>query len=240
MDLCLSSVTRGTRVPQGVCVCWFAQRSLYQQLDRGCSIKCQHLEQQGSGASTPELTKCPNPAPGSFHTIHENICIHIETQGGTFVCVGSDCCAVLAQTCVYLNAFWMSMSLLGIQGWPCYRLSTVAWSPNSLAFIRLPNSETPYHLEMIWAFIVKTLHFFVIWTTTGCDAKAGKNSLQTQICCHISPIFIQAERWMWQEKLFLQSSWIILHQETAGKEKLLEKDLEIRNCAQSVNDGLQY
>lgn len=45
---------------------------------------------------------------------------------------------------------------------------------------------------------------------------------------------------MRQEKLFLQSSWIILHQETAGKEKWLEKYLEIRNCAQSVNDSGLY
>lgn len=92
------------RAPVSVCkgVCTSSWRGV--AASRACTPRCQHLGQQGSRASSTELTKYLNPATGSFHTvyIHTNGGEgHSEAIGGAFVCVSADCIYVVLFSHVY-------------------------------------------------------------------------------------------------------------------------------------------
>lgn len=194
------------------CVCWFVQRSLCQQLDSGCSFTCQHVEQQGSGASSPELTKHLNPAPGSFHPTPVNICIHTGRHWWCFCLCGHWLLCRSAQTRVCLpECLLFVRGLTGNTGsalllvehtgmesqQPCFHQATEFSNP----LTSCSNSRT-----------CTANMAFLCYHRLQLDVMLNqeKNSLQTRVRCYVSPIFAQAERWkMLQEKLF--SFWIILH-----------------------------
>lgn len=158
----------------------------------------QHQLPARSRASTPELTKCPNPAPGSFHTTYMNICTCTGTRGGHFCLCGHwlPCCS--AQMCdstrmpsVCLCAYWeYRLTLLRIEHCgmesqqTCFHQASKFSSPlTSCNNLCTPTANTEFF-------------FFFLLYGLQLDAMLNweKNSLQTHIHCYVSPIFNQAER----------------------------------------------